>query len=299
MNVLVSGSSGLVGSALVPRLRAAGHRVVCLVRRAPKDDEIRWYPDQGVVPATKLRGFDAVVHLAGDGIADGRWTADKKRRLRESRTKPTRLLAETFAQMEDRPSVFVGASAIGYYGNRGDEVLTESSAPGTGFLADICQEWEAATSPMVQAGVRVVNLRIGIVLSSVGGALSRMLLPFRLGVAGNMGNGKQFYSWITLHDLVSTILFAIENRSLKGPVNAVAPQSIPNSVFTKALGRVLSRPTILPMPAFAARLIMGEMADELILASARVVPERLTEAGFAFRHADIDAALQHCIKEHQ
>lgn len=296
MNILVTGSSGLVGSALVPRLRQKGHRVVCLVRRTPKENEVRWYPDQGILQGTLVQGFDAVIHLAGDSIADGRWTPNKKKRLRDSRVQPTRLLAETIAQVQPPPKVFIGASAIGYYGNRGDEVLTETSSAGTGFLAGVCRDWEAATQPLKAVGVRVVNLRIGIVLSTRGGALAKMLTPFRLGIAGNMGDGRQYYSWISLRDLVSVIEHCLENPALQGPVNAVAPASVPNSVFTKALGRALSRPTFIPMPAFAARLVMGEMANELILASARVTPEKLTREGFKFEDADIEGALRYCLQ---
>ena len=296
MNVLVTGSTGLVGSALVTRLRADGCHVKTLVRRPVKENEMRWYPEQGILHHNQLLGFDAVVHLAGENIAQGRWTAEKKRRLRESRTVTTQLLAEAFSQVPTPPKVIISASAIGYYGNRGDEVLTETSPAGTGFLADLCRDWEAATAPMAARGIRVVNLRIGVVLTKTGGALAKMLLPFRLGIAGVMGSGNQYWSWITLDDLVSVIRFCLDKEVLRGPVNAVSPQPVTNRVFTKALGRALQRPTLIPTPAFAARLLLGEMADELLLASNRVIPEQLTNAGFPFRDADIDTALGHCLR---
>ena len=233
-----------------------------------------------------------LIHLAGDAIAAGRWTADKKARIRDSRVGGTRLLAMALAGLEPRPSVVISASAVGYYGNRGDEVLTEDSARGGGFLAEVCGEWEAAADPARAAGIRVVNLRIGMVLSRVGGALPAMLGPFKLGLGGRLGGGRQFVSWITLGDLVRLILHAIEDERLVGPCNATAPNPVRNAEFTGALARVIRRPAILPAPGWGLRLLLGEMADELLLASVRAVPERAQMTGFAFDESDLVVALR-------
>jgi len=237
------------------------------------------------------------VHLAGEPIAEGRWTQEKKRRILESRVKGTRLIAETLAKLNEKPRVLVSASAIGFYGDRGDEVLLEESASGEDFLSEVCREWEKATLAASQAGIRVVHLRIGIVLSAEGGALAKMLTPFKLGVGGRVGGGRQYMSWITLDDLVGVIRRALADESLRGPVNAVAPQAVTNEEFTKALGRVLGRPTFLPVPAFAARLAFGEMADALLLSSARVEPARLKEAGYEFSQTEVEGALRHVLKK--
>ena len=298
MRVIVTGATGLVGSALVRSLLADGHEVTRLVRgraqgfRAPGTAAVHWDPERGEIEARELEGHDAAVHLAGDPIAEGRWDEEKKRRIRESRVKGTRLLAEALAGLERRPSALVSASATGFYGDRGDEVLREESASGEGFLSEVCREWEKATLAASQAGIRVVHLRIGVVLSAEGGALSKMLTPFKLGVGGRIGNGRQYMSWITLEDLVHVIRRAIEDESLRGPVNAVSPQPVTNEQFTKALGSVLGRPTIFPVPAFAARLAFGEMADALLLSGARVEPARLSEAGHQFKHPEIEGALR-------
>ncbi|RPI84999.1 MAG: TIGR01777 family protein, partial [Planctomycetaceae bacterium] len=236
--------------------------------------------------------LDAVVHLAGENIAGGRWTPARKGRIRDSRVKGTRMLCDALAQLATPPKVFVSASAIGYYGNRGDEVLSETSPPGSGFLADVCRDWESAVEPLKNKGTRIVNLRFGVILSAKGGALAQMLTPFKLGVGGILGNGRQYMSCLSLDDAVGIIRFALENDSLRGPVNAVCPQPVTNLEFTKALGRTLHRPTIIPLPAFAARLALGELADALLLASARVVPDRLQAAGYSFRHADVESALK-------
>lgn len=290
----ISGGSGLVGSALAASLAGDGHRVVRLVRResAAGPDEVLWDPDAGRVDATGLEGVDAMVHLAGENIAAARWSAAQKERIRTSRVEGTRLLADTLAGLTHPPRVLVNASAIGYYGNRGDELLDDDSAPGTGFLAETCVAWEEATRPAHLAGLRVVLLRIGIVLSAAGGALGRMLTPFRLGLGGRVGDGRQFMSWIALDDLVEAIRRTVLDESLTGPVNAVAPRPVRNAEFTRELGRSLRRPTPLPMPAWAVRLLLGEMGDALLLAGARVVPRKLERAGFAFRHADVGAALR-------
>ncbi len=296
MTILVTGASGLIGSALIPVLTREGHRVIRLVRAEPKPGEaaIRWDPEAGTLEMAGLTGLDAVVHLAGENIA-GRWTAGKKARIRDSRVKGTRLLSESLARLPEPPNVLVCASATGYYGDRGEEILHEESAPGSGFLAEVCREWEAAADLAVQRGIRVVHLRFGLVLSPKGGALAKMLLPFRLGVGGIVGRGSQYWSWIALDDAVSAIHHALFTDTLRGPVNAVAPHPVTNREFTKTLGRVLGRPTPFPMPAFAARLAFGEMADALLLASARVEPAKLLATGYRFRHPELEGALRHLL----
>lgn len=295
MNILVSGSTGLVGNALIPALTTAGHEVIRLVRsksKAPARELVHWDPAANYIDAAGLEGLDAVVHLAGESIAAGRWTDAKKARIRDSRVQGTRLLCETLAHTTRPPTTLVCASAIGFYGDRGDETLTERSPAGTGFLADVCQEWEAATDPARQKGIRVVNCRFGVILSQAGGALAKMLTPFKLGMGGIVGNGQQYMSWITLDDIVGVLLYALTTRDLQGPVNVVSPQPVTNLEFTKALGSVLHRPTVMPLPAFAARLAFGEMADALLLSSSRVLPTRLQEAGYTFRHPELTAGLR-------
>ena len=295
MNVAITGSTGLIGSALVPRLTSRGHGVVRLVRRTPAiasaERLARWNPDTGAVEPG-LDGVDAVVHLAGESVAGGRWTEARKRRIRESRVPPTRKLCETLARQPTPPRVLLCASAIGYYGNRGDQVLREESAPGAGFLPDVCREWEAAAEPAVRRGIRVVHLRIGLVLSPKGGALAAMLPVFRLGLGGPVGSGAQWMSWIGMDDTLGAILHALMNEALAGPVNLVAPAPVTNREFARTLARVLRRPAIFPFPAFAARLVFGQMADELLLASARVEPARLQATGYAFRDATLEGALR-------
>jgi hypothetical protein len=296
MDILVSGASGLIGQALIPVLKTGGHRVICLVRFKPRGGEslVCWDPSGGEIDAPKLEGFDAVVHLAGEPIT-GRWNAAKKRAIRDSRVKSTRLLCETLAKLTSRPRVVVAASASGYYGDRGDEVLREESEAGSSFLSQVCQEWESATKPAGECGIRVVNLRFGFVLSRAGGGLAKMLPAFKMGVGGRIGSGKQYLSWIAIDDLVQIILFAITTQALDGPVNAVAPNPVTNLVFTKTLGRVLRRPAVFPMPAFAVRLAFGEMGKELLLDSARLEPARLLNAGYQFRFPQLEGALRHLL----
>jgi len=295
MKFLVSGSSGLVGSALLPFLTSAGHTVTRLTRSSAGAGAAQWDPAGGTIDAPALEGHDAVVHLAGESIAQ-RWTPKSKARIRDSRVKGTRLLAETLGRLGQPPKVLVAASAIGYYGDRGDALLREDSASGSGFLAEVAREWETATASATAKGLRVVNLRTGIVLSRHGGALAKMLLPFKLGLGGVVGSGKQHWSWVALDDLLGIILFAATTEALKGAVNAVSPKPVTNYEFTKTLGRVLRRPTIFPMPAFAARLALGEMADELLLSSTKVEPAKLTAAGFQFRFPELEGALRHLLR---
>ncbi len=288
----------MVGSALVAALEGQGHLVRRLVRHDVKDAEreVYWNPDAGEIDAAELNGVDAVVHLAGENIAGRRWNQDFKRRILESRTRGTKLLAHTLANLEMKPSVLVSASATGYYGNRGDEEIDELAPSGNGFLAEVCREWEAAAQSAHEAGIRLVKLRIGPVLSPLGGALQKMLPPFKMGLGGVIGSGEQYFSWITLDDLVSAIEFALETELLIGPVNAVSPHAVTNREFTKALGRVLGRPTIFPMPAFAARLAFGEMADEMLIGGVRVAPHELIQAGFPFGYPQLEPALRHLLK---
>jgi len=298
MNIVVSGSTGLVGTALIPVLTRAGHDVVRLVRSkslSPSKELIGWDPEASYIDAAGLEGQAAVVHLAGEPIASGRWNALKKARIRDSRVNGTRLLCEALSHCARPPEVLACASAIGFYGDRGDERLTETSANGTGFLAEVCRDWEAATAPARQKGIRVVNLRFGVILSRQGGALAKMLTPFKMGLGGPVGSGRQYMSYISIDDCVAAIVHAMATRTLAGPVNVVAPVPVTNSEFTKTLGKVLGRPTVMPMPAFAARLAFGEMADELLLSSQRVEPARLLEAGFKFAQADLQAALRHVL----
>ncbi len=294
MKILVTGSHGLIGSALVDRLEKARNEVVRLVRDPPRAPgrEAFWSPSEGEIDLSPCGRLDAVVHLAGENIASGRWTTARRTRIRRSRIDGTRLLSKSLAALDPPPRVFVSASAIGYYGNRGNELLHESSTAGSGFLADLCQEWEKATEPARQAGIRTVNFRIGVVLSRSGGALSRMLLPFRLGLGGRLGKGHQYMSWIVLDDLLSACVHCIETDSLAGPLNAVAPRPVTNREFTRTLGAVLKRPTFLPMPAPIVRLLLGQMADELLLAGARVEPAALRRSGFDFREENLTEALQ-------
>jgi uncharacterized protein len=295
MNILMTGSNGLVGSYLWPRFIASGHQVKRLVRREPaSDNEYYWDPDT-TLDATSLKGVDAVVHLAGESLAEGRWTAEKKARIRDSRVKGTQLLCETIADLPNAPKILICASAIGYYGDRGEEVLTEASSPGVGFLPDVCKEWEEATNIAKQKGIRVVNLRFGLILSSRGGALKKMLLPFRIGLGGKVGSGDQYYSWIAIDDAAGAIDLALKQETLEGPMNIVSPNPVTNSEFTKALGKAVQRPTIFPMPAFAARAAFGEMADALLLASVRVHPEKLLSNNYIFRYPEIEGTFDHVI----
>ena len=291
----MTGASGLLGTALVSALKDRGASVVRLVHgRAKTPDEIHWDVAEPLGSET-VSDFDAVVHLAGESIV-GRWTAAKKQKIRDSRMQGTQNLAAALARADAKPRVFVVGSAIGYYGNRGDELLKEGSAPGKDFLAEVCQQWEEAADAATQAGIRTAHIRTGLVLSKEGGALAKMLTPFRLGVGGNIGDGHQWWSWIHIDDWVGSVMAMISNDALRGPVNVAAPSTVTNAEFTKTLGLVLHRPTIFPMPAFAARLVFGEMADGLLLASQRVEPEKLLKAGYKFRHFDLRDALESILK---
>ncbi len=290
--VVVSGASGLLGSALLPALAAAGWGHRSLVRRAAGAGEVRWSPADGTIDASALTGVSAAVHLAGEPIAEGRWTAAKKARIRSSRVLGTRLLAESLARMPVRPAVLVSASAMGIYGDRGDEILDEDSALGTDFLSEVGREWEAATAPASDAGIRVVHLRFGIILAPDGGALPRMVRPFLLGAGGPIGNGRQWMSWVAIEDAIRIVLEAMQNGELTGPINAVSPTPVRNADFATQLGAVLHRPALVPVPAFALRLLFGEMADAALLASQRVVPARLGAHGFEFRYPTLPGALR-------
>ncbi len=321
MRVLVSGSTGLVGSALCARLVGAGHSVVRLRRGSGCADgqNVYWDPESGRLDPNSLLGCDAVVHLAGESIAAGRWTAERKRRIRQSRVDSTRLLSTVLAELANRagsgtaasptgtatndaqsvvvPRVLLSASAVGIYGDRSEAVLDEDSPAGDGFLAELCQQWEAATLPATEAGLRVVCLRFGVVLARHGGALPRMLAPFRWGLGGRLGHGRQYMSWVTLADAVGAIVFLLGHQSIRGPVNIVAPEPVTNRQFTAALAAALRRPAIVPIPAIALRLLLGQMADELLLSSARVIPRRLTDSGYRFADPELLPALRRVLAE--
>ena len=297
MKVLVTGASGLIGTVLRKSFAAKGWEMLSATRHQPKsENEVQWSIEEGFTDLSKLEGVDAVVHLAGESVNGLRWTDEKKKAIRDSRVLGTRNLVAALGKLKDRPKVLVSSSAIGFYGERGDEEITESSASGVGFLADVSKEWESEARRAEDAGIRTVLLRTGIVLSKDGGALGTMLLPFKLGVGGVVGSGKQWMSWISLDDHVRAIEFVIEHDSIRGAVNSASPHPVTNEEFTKVMGDVLYRPTFLPLPEFVVSMALGEMGDELLLTSTKIVPKRLEDAGFKFEYPELKAALEHALK---
>lgn len=298
MKILITGASGLIGMALRRSFEQKGHEMLLASRKDPKSsNEIKWDIEHGFAEPERLEGVEAVVHLAGENVSGGlRWNDEKKIAIRDSRVLGTRSVVDAMAAMKTKPRVFIGSSAIGFYGDRGDEIMSESTAAGSTFLSAVCQEWEVETRRAEDAGIRTVLLRIGIVLAKDGGALAAMLTPFKFGVGGVVGSGKQWMSWISLEDIVGIINFAIEHENIRGAVNAVAPVPVTNEEFTKALGDVLYRPTFLPLPSFAVNMVFGEMGDALLLASTRVAPKRLGDAGYPFKFTDIKKAIENAVK---
>ncbi len=296
MKILISGSTGLIGSRLIPLLSGKGHTVTRLTRErsAGSLSSAYWDPESGEIEAGKLEGHDAVLHLAGENIA-GRWDREKKRKIEDSRVRGTNLLSRTLAGLGLRPGVIVAASGVGYYGDRGSQVLTEDSGPGAGFLASLSMKWEEALRPAGEAGIRVVNMRLGVVLTPEGGALCKMLTPFRLGLGGRMGSGEQYWSWIAIDDVLSAIYHSIVSEDLRGPVNFTAPEPVTNARFTEALAEALGRPAFFHVPELALRALLGEMADEMLLASTRALPSRLLGSGYTFQYADLKSALTHLL----
>jgi uncharacterized protein (TIGR01777 family) len=298
MKVLITGASGLIGTALRKSFEEKGYEMLLASRKAPKhEDEVQWSPDTGFADEDlpRLEGLDAVVHLAGENIAGFRWTDEKKKAIRDSRVHGTRNMIEAFARLEKKPEVFVSASAIGFYGDRGDDELTETSSAGDTFLSEVCKEWESESRRAEDMGIRTVLLRNGIVLSKDGGALATMLTPFKFGVGGVIGSGKQWMSWVSLDDVVAIINFAIENEKIRGAINVASPEPVTNEEFTKTLGDVLYRPTFLPLPEFAVNLVFGEMGDALLIDSTKVLPKRLLDAGFEFKYPDLNDAIKHAV----
>ena len=300
MDIAVTGSHGFIGSALLPALTSEGHRPVRVVRsRAAGEDELSWDPEAGTIDAAGLEGIGGVVHLAGAGIGDKRWTDTRKRLILESRTKGTSLLARTLAGLQHPPSTLISASAIGYYGNRGDEPLDEQSAPGTDFVARVCVQWEGAAAPAADAGIRVARVRNGVVLGRGGGVLPRLLLPFRLGLGGRIASGRQYMSWISIDDEVRAIVHALTRDGVAGPVNLTGPAPVTNDEFTKTLGRVVRRPTVIPTPLLPVRARYGsELVQHLLVEGQRVLPKRLEATGYAFRHPTLEDALRAVVDRH-
>ena len=296
MKIAIAGASGLVGSALIPSLTHDGATITRLVRSTPKSGEIEWHPNQDHLNVQSLEGFDVIINLAGENIAGGRWTDEQKRKIRDSRVSGTHLLSEAIAKMSVKPSAFLCASATGIYGDRDDEILDEQSESGGGFLAGVCREWEKACEPAIKAEVRVVNLRLGPVIAREGGMLAKLLTPFKMGMGGKVGSGKQYISWVGLDDVVNAIKLAINDQSIRGPLNIVSPNPVTNEEFTRTLGHVLNRPTALAVPAFAARLAFGEMADEMLMASQKVLPRKLSANGFQFQYPELEEALKKYVR---
>src|SRR5436190_3348427 len=299
MRVLITGASGLIGQALQKSLDEKGDEILGASRKEPKStNDIQWDPDTGFADEdlARLEGLDVVIHLAGENIAGLRWTDEKKKAIRDSRVHGTRTLIEAFARLEKKPNVFISASAIGFYGDRGDDEMTETSSAGDTFLSEVSKEWESESRRAEDMGIRTVLLRNGIVLSKDGGALATMMTPFKFGVGGVIGSGKQWMSWVSLDDVVAAINFAIENEKMRGAVNVVSPNPVTNEEFTKTLGEVLYRPTFLPLPEFAVNLVFGEMGDALLIDSTRVAPKRLLDAGFEFEFPELKTALEHAVK---
>ena len=299
MRILITGASGLIGKALQKSFEAKGYDLLLASRKEPKSsDEIQWDPDAGFADddLPRLEGLGAVVHLAGESISGLRWTDEKKKAIRDSRIHGTRTMIEAFARLEAKPEVFISASAIGFYGDRGDDEMTETSSAGDTFLSGIAKEWESEARRAEDMGIRTVLLRNGVVLSKDGGALGTMLTPFKLGIGGVIGSGKQWMSWVSLDDVVGAVSFAIENEKVRGAINVTSPHPVTNEEFTKTLGDVLYRPTFLPLPEFAINLVFGEMGDALLIDSTKVLPKRLTSAGFEFKYPDLRSALENAVK---
>jgi uncharacterized protein (TIGR01777 family) len=290
MKILISGATGFIGKPLTEKLLARGHEITRL-SRSYGTPGLHWDPIKRELHTNRLEGYDAVIHLSGESIA-GRFTAAKKKRIMESRREGTQFLVETLLTLKNPPKHFISSSAIGYYGNRNDEELTESSGPGTDFLAEVCKAWEAATEPLKAKGIRVANIRTGIVLDPKGGALEKLLLPFKLGAGGPIGSGKQWWSWIMLEDLLNIYIYALENESISGAINAAAPNATRNKDFVKALGKAMHRPSFMPLPSFAVKLLLGEMGDALLLSSQHVIPKKLTDSGFTFKHPNLEEGLE-------
>ncbi len=295
MKVAVTGSSGLIGSSLLSYLSKKDVTISKILRENPDDNDISWKPEGGKWNSSFNDGIDGFVHLAGENIASGRWTKAKKERIRSSRVEGTKKLCEHILKLPTPPATFVCASAIGFYGDRGMEFLNESSSRGSGFLPDVCVDWEEATDSISKAGIRVVNVRFGVVLSKDGGALSKMLTPFKMGMGGKVGSGKQYMSWVAIDDVTGAIFHTLTTDMLKGPVNVTAPNPVTNKEFTSILGSVLNRPAVMPMPAFTARLAFGEMANDLLLASTKVAPKKLVESGYSFQYPELENALRHIL----
>ncbi len=297
MKVLITGASGLLGQALQESFEDKGYDMLLASRKEPEDERhIQWSIEDGFTDPEKLEGVDVVVHLAGENVSGLRWTDEKKKAIHDSRVLGTRNVVDAISKLKKKPKTFIASSAIGFYGERGDEEVVESSAAGDNFLAGVCKEWEAESRRAEDAGIRTVLLRTGIVLSKDGGALATMLLPFKMGVGGVVGSGKQWMSWISLDDEIAIINYCIENENIRGAVNAVAPNPVTNQEFTKTLGEVLYRPTFLPLPEFAVSMIFGEMGDALLLASTKVIPKRLEDAGFEFKYPELKPAIEHAVK---
>jgi uncharacterized protein (TIGR01777 family) len=297
MKILITGATGLIGRALQKSLREKGHELLLASRKEPKDNSfIKWDPQNGFTDPARLEGIDAVVHLAGESLSALRWTDEKKKAIRDSRVLGTRSVVDTISDLKQRPRVLVSASAIGFYGDRGDEELTETSKSGKNFLAEVCREWEVEARRAEDSGVRTVLLRTGIVLSKDGGALGTMLTPFKFGLGGVIGDGKQWMSWISLDDQIEAINYALENESIRGAVNSVSPHPVTNQEFTATMGEVLYRPTFIPLPEFAVHLAFGEMGEALLLDSTKVIPKRLTDAGFKFKFPDLKKAIENAVK---
>jgi len=292
MNILITGSSGLVGTHLTDVLAANGHSIFRMLRSASDDQPFYWLPAKGVIKYDDSITIDAVINLAGESIADGRWSEERKNRILESRVSGTRLLSETLAKLKNKPKVLISGSAIGFYGETGNRIADEDSMQGAGYLAEIAERWEQAAKPAADAGIRTVNIRTGVVLSPNGGMLQKLLLPFKLGLGGIVGNGQQYISWVSINDMAAMIQFLLENGSISGAVNLVSTQPVTNHTFTKTLGSVLNRPTVFPLPACVARVAFGEMADALLLSSTRVHPKRLIEEGYDFIDTDLDKTLR-------
>jgi uncharacterized protein (TIGR01777 family) len=299
MRILMSGSHGLIGKALIPQLVMDGHQIIRLVREAVPDDDniILWDPLKGKIDRKALKGIDIVIHLAGENVASSRWNDEKKRAIYDSRVKGTKVLVSAISKMKVAPRLFLCASSIGYYGDRGDETLDEHKTQGKGFLSQVCHDWEVATKPLKKTKTRLINMRIGVVLTKEGGALKRMLRPFRFGLGGRLGSGKQYFSWITMKDLLSSIHHIMLHDDIEGPINLVAPSPVTNKTFTKTLGTALGMPTVFPLPAFVAKLAFGEMASELLLSGNRVLPQKLLKHEFKFQNPELEGALKSILGE--